>query len=289
MYRIRPGGRWQRLLPGVVLMHTGTPTARERHLGCLAYAGARAVVTGTTALRSYGLRSVARLQCDQIHLLVPHDCRRQSHPGLIVERTRRLPEGSDLHLVRGIPVTPLARALVDACRRLPSVEDIREVVCDAVQNHRLDLAALRRELDACARQRTAGARMVVREIEAGVRFAAEARARELIRSRHLPEPIYNPEIHTSDGRFIARPDGYYPQWACGYDIDSRRWHLSARAYEATVRRRGFIGRFGIVMLAVTPERIFEDPDGFIEDLRGVLDTARSRPAPTGLRVTPLAA
>jgi hypothetical protein len=46
MYRIRPGGRWQRLLPGVVLMHTGTPTARERLLGCLAYAGPQSVVTG---------------------------------------------------------------------------------------------------------------------------------------------------------------------------------------------------------------------------------------------------
>jgi hypothetical protein len=200
-----------------------------------------------------------------------------------------LPEQSHLRLIQTIPVAPLARALVDACRHLPCVDDIREVVCDAVQNHRLSLAELRRELDACARQRTAGARMVVREVEAGVRFAAEIRARELIRSRHLPEPVYNPDIHSRDGMFIARPDGYYPQWACGYDIDSRRWHLSARAYEATVRRRGFIGRFGIVMLAVTPERLFEDPDGFIDDLRGVLDTARSRPAPTGLLVTARAA
>jgi hypothetical protein len=165
---------------------------------------------------------------------------------------------------------------------------VREVVCDAIQNHRLSISSLRRELRAAARQRTAAARKVVHEVEAGVRFAAEARARELIRRDRLPEPLYNADVLTADGLFIARPDGFYTQWACGYDIDSRRWHLSARAYEATVRRRGFVGRFGILLLSVTPERVFDDPDGFLEDLRGLLRTARNRPAPPGLVVRPAA-
>jgi hypothetical protein len=71
MHRIRPDGCWQRILPGVVLMHTGTPTTRERLLGCLAYAGEDAVITGAAALRLYGLRTAP--PDGQVQVLVPHD------------------------------------------------------------------------------------------------------------------------------------------------------------------------------------------------------------------------
>lgn len=147
------------------------------------------------------------------------------------------------------------------------------------QNHGLALTTLWRQVRLAARQRTALSRAVLAEMEAGVRFAAEARARQLIRERGLPEPLYNVELVDDEGAVILIPDGYYPDVACGYEIDSRRWHMSPAAYEATTRRRGHAARFGIILLSVTPARVFEDPDGFISDLAGVLATASHRIVP----------
>ncbi|RDG29968.1 hypothetical protein DVH02_34555, partial [Streptomyces corynorhini] len=40
--RCRPGGPWQRPLPGVVLIQTGEPTARQRLLAAVLYGDTRA-------------------------------------------------------------------------------------------------------------------------------------------------------------------------------------------------------------------------------------------------------
>jgi len=105
MWRIQPGGRWQRLLPGVVLMHSGRPTGRERLLGALAYAGPDSVLTGMSALRLYGLRTA---DSRRVHVLVPHDRRRQSHAFATVERTRYLPTRDQIRTVGLLPTANLA-------------------------------------------------------------------------------------------------------------------------------------------------------------------------------------
>lgn len=280
-YRIRPGGSWQRLLPGVVLMHSGTPTWREMLLGALAYCGDDAVLTGLAALQLYGLRTA---RTTLVHVLVPHQRRRQAHGYVMAERTRRSPVGARAETLEGLPVASLARAVVDACRRMKDLNGVRNLVSDAVQNHGLKLDDLRRELRATARQRTAISRAVLAELESGVRFAAEARAREIIAGSDLPQPLFNVDVISDDGRTVVRPDGYFPDLACGYEIDSRRWHLSPDDYEATTRRRGYAARFGVLLLSVTPARIFDDPQGFLEDLRGLLRIAQHRVVPSGLSV-----
>jgi predicted transcriptional regulator of viral defense system len=274
--RIQPGGRWQRLLPGVVVMHTGQPSKRERLIGALAYAGPDAVLSGMAGLELHGMRGIAP---GAVQVLVPHERRRQSHGFVIVERTRLVPEGSAVRELAGLPTADLARCVVDACRRIEDLNAVRNLVSAVVQNHGLAPSALADALRHCARQRSALSRLVLAEINAGVRFAAEARAREVLRDAGLPEPLFNVELMDDAGRVFAVPDGYFPEWACGYQVDSRRWHLSPQDYERTTRQRGYAGRFGVMILAVTPQRIFEDPDGFVADVRGLIETARSRTAP----------
>ena len=67
-YQLRDGGPWQRLLPGVYLTHTGPPSADQRDLGALLYAGPRAVLTGPASLRRFGLDVP---QAGTIDVLVP--------------------------------------------------------------------------------------------------------------------------------------------------------------------------------------------------------------------------
>jgi len=49
-YRIRPGGQWQVVLPGVYLDGGGTLTDRQRAIAAYLYAGRAIAVTGLTAV-----------------------------------------------------------------------------------------------------------------------------------------------------------------------------------------------------------------------------------------------
>ena len=48
--RLRAGGPWQRLLPGVFLAVTGTPTTEQRSMAALLYAGTGGMITGAAAV-----------------------------------------------------------------------------------------------------------------------------------------------------------------------------------------------------------------------------------------------
>ena len=54
-YRLRTGGPWRRLLPGVYLTHTGRPSAEQGEMAALLHAGPRGILTGSAALRRFGL------------------------------------------------------------------------------------------------------------------------------------------------------------------------------------------------------------------------------------------
>ena len=113
--RIGPRAPWQRLLPGVVLAHRGTPTRRELQLGALAFAGEGAVISGTDAIRALGGKVPSQAT---IHVLTPIERQRSSFGYVRVERTRRMPEPVDR---AGLPFAPVPRATVDACRHLETL------------------------------------------------------------------------------------------------------------------------------------------------------------------------
>src|SRR5579862_7543093 len=55
-YRLRAEGPWRQLLPAVYLTTSGTPTADQRDVAALLYAGPRSVITGPVAVRRHNLR-----------------------------------------------------------------------------------------------------------------------------------------------------------------------------------------------------------------------------------------
>ena len=56
-YRMRPGGPWQALLPGVYLAASGVPSFPQKEMAALLYAGPGSLVTGPVALMHYSIRS----------------------------------------------------------------------------------------------------------------------------------------------------------------------------------------------------------------------------------------
>ena len=162
--RCADGGRWTRLLPGVIMLTGGTATPRQRVSAALLYGGPDAVVTGLEACRRHGVRRGPDPR-GAVHLLVPDDRQLRSCEFVTVERTIRLPAP----LLRdGVPLAPVPRACLDAARRL--------------QFGRPDHRADRRHRPATALHAGAPRRRVARGQPAGFRHAAAGAGRRRRRS-----------------------------------------------------------------------------------------------------------
>jgi hypothetical protein len=277
-YRIRPGGPWRPVLPGVYLVVTGAPTSQQREIAALLYGGPASVMTGPTALRRH---RVSIPEPGLIDLLVPAHQRRQSASFARLHRTYRMPE----HCVDG-PfrwVLP-ARAVADMALGMSDLADVRAVVAKAVQGGQCSVSMLRRELDSGPRQGSALFRQVLAEVADGIRSAPEGDLRELIKRARLPEPMFNPRLFTGK-RFIASPDCWWPREGVAAEVDSREWHLSPQDWEKTMRRHEVMGAHGIITLHMTPRRIRREPEGVVAAIGDALAAGRARP-PLDIRTVP---
>jgi hypothetical protein len=287
-YRCRAGGRWQSLLPGVVLLHSGPPTRADRRRAALLYLDAvgsttgRAVLTGLDALDLHGLRRIPR-PSGPVHVLVPVDVRRAGSGALLVERTTRLPAP----VAGRWPLAPVARAALDFARRSRDRGVVRSVLAEAVQGRLCSVRDLGRELAAGPSRGSALPREVLAEVGDGVRSAAEATARTLARRSGLPAPLWNPRLYDAAGRFVATPDAWFDGVAMAWEIDSREWHLSPDDYAATVDRRGVLMAAGVVVVHHLPGVLGQRPADVLADLRANYAHAARRPRPP-LRAVPVA-
>lgn len=267
-------GPWQRLLPGTYLAHRGTATETERARAALAYAGARAVLSGPVALRMRGFR--AGTTDPRVHVLVPHALRCQSTGFVVTERTRRPPVPT---MVRGLPVAPVARAVVDAGRWSEDGRATLAMVAEAVQREKCSPAELLAELTAATRRRTAALRAAMGPVVAGARSVAEADGRDLVLRARLPEPAWNVDLSAPDGTFLARPDGWWDDLGVAWQIDSREFHLAPADWERTLRAHAALTSYGVLVVHTLPSQLTREPAAVASDLRRTLAAAATRPAP----------
>src|SRR5580704_13402749 len=247
---VAPGGRWQRLLPGVYVAVTGTLTQDQRETAALLYAGPRSLITGPAAVRRHRLTAPGP---NVVDVLIPWDRRRQSAGFVRVRRTRRMPERG--YVTGKIRFATPPRAVADAARSLTRFDDVRQVVCDAVQRR------------ACT----------VAELADGVRSVAEGDFRVLVLRSDLPRPVFNARLYDADGVFIAVVDGWWPEAGVAGEVDSRAYHFNADDQDRTTARHDRLAAHGILPLHFSPRRLKTDPDGVISDLRSAIEKGRARP------------
>lgn len=167
--RLRSGGRWQALLPGIYLTVTGVPTSTQRQMAALLYAGPDGVITGPAALLGYGVRVE---HTDVVDVLVPTTTQRRDHEYVRLHRTARLPE--QILDRDGIRYAPAARAVADAVRLMGDLDEIRPVVADALAREICPLDQLMDEVRQGPIRGSALLRQAVTEV-AGAAEAGEAR------------------------------------------------------------------------------------------------------------------
>lgn len=270
----RPGGRWQRLLPGILLLSNAPPSRVELVQAALRYAGEGAVLTGHDALRLHGIR--AAKPDGPVHVLIPHDRQVRSADTVVIERTTRMPK-SLLH--KNFSIAPAERAVLDAARRMRTLDGVRAILAETVQRGAARPAGLRAELAMGSNRGSALARQVLTEVSDGVQSVAEAWARRLILDSHLPKPAWNVPICDAGGQLLAIVDAWWDDTAVAWEIDSYEWHLSPENYAATVARGSKLTAAGITVVHTTPARIQREPGVVVRELDAALTHARARPRP----------
>ncbi|MBV9094282.1 MAG: hypothetical protein JO132_10460 [Streptosporangiaceae bacterium] len=277
------GGRWQRLLPGVYLAVTGMPTQDQREVAALLYAGARSLITGPAAVRRHHLRCPGP---DVVDVLIPWRVKRQGVAFVRVHRTRRMPD--EMFVTGEIRFAKPPRAVADAARFLTRFDDVRAVVCEAVQRRSCTVSGLAAELEAGPMVGSALLRRAVAEIGDGVRSVAEADFRRLILRSGLPAPMFNAQLFDVHGTFIATVDAWWHSAGVAAEVDSRAYHLAAADQDRTTERHDMLIAHGVFPLHFPPRRIRTDPDGVVSDLRSAIEKGLHRPT-LPIHAVPLAA
>lgn len=268
-WRLRPHGPWQRLLPGVYLSRTGSPTADQRDMAALLFAGPGSVLTGWAAMRRLGLRAS---RASAVDVLVAAGRKRESRGFVRLHRTTRVP---GMFCLNGeIRFAMAARAVTDAARGLNDLRAVRAVVADSVQQRWCTVAELAEELRRGPVAGSALLRQALAEVAAGIRSVAEADLLDLIKAGRLPVPVFNARLYSGDV-LLAVVDAWWPAERVAVEVDSREWHLSPEDWERTMRRHARLSAQGILVLHFTPRQIRTERAQVIATIRAALDAART--------------
>jgi very-short-patch-repair endonuclease len=279
-YRLRAGGPWQRLLPGVYLTVTGAPTVPQTEIAALLYAGPGSVITGLAALRRHGMRlpraapGVPPVSA-AISVLIPVGQVRRSRSFVRVRPTAHMPERVCYEGV--VQFTLPARAVADAARELGSFREVRGMVADTIQQRWCTLDLLAAEVASGPVRGSAWLRRSLTEAIGGIRSGAEGDLGDLLRRSGLPIPMFNARLYIGQ-TFVAVADSWWAEAGVAVEVDSREWHLSPEDWERTLERHARMSAHGIIVLHFTPRQIRDEPGRVIAGIKSALAAGRSRPA-----------
>ncbi|MEW2609188.1 hypothetical protein AB0937_03055 [Streptomyces sp. NPDC047880] len=292
----RAGGPWQRILPGVVLLHPGPPTSEERLHAVLMYAAREGgtgvpaqpgasrphapacpevMITGLAALTLHGFSSTPPLpSLDAIDVLVPRMRRLRSTGWARIVRTPVMPEPEQ---VTGVPVAPVARALADAVAGLEDAGTVLRLLTEAVRGAHCDPAAVVRELNHARLLSRTHVVDAVESLLAEGRARAEDRLYRMIAEYGLPDPVWNVDLRLPGGPYLGGLDAYWPEQAVAVELDTRapRQDDGALRSEYT-RKREHLERLGITVVHITPRKLRDSPEQQATVLRTALMASADR-------------
>jgi hypothetical protein len=178
-----------------------------------------------------------------IHVVVPWARRVVGPPGVVVRRSRQLP---DLDLVKredGIVVTSPPRTVFDAAALL-SHHDLQSMIEDALYRGLFMPVTLRRVAERLGHPCREGSRLIAQVLAARDLHAApvaseyELRLERAMIERGFPTLTRQHPIEIAPGQWI-HPDLGVPEHRFFVEVDHRRWHDSSedRSYDAWRDRR----------------------------------------------------
>ena len=264
---IRERLRGGRLVP----LHRGVYAPGHRRLGregfwlaAVLACGSAAALSHRDAATLHGLDAWAGGRID-----VSTSRRRKSDGRLRVFARRRL-DGADVTAIRAIPVTTIARTLVDLAE-LVSRERLASALTAAERSHALDLGAvlaareraLGRHGAGDANLRAALAEHAARGAQL-TREALERRLRRLVREHTLGTPLLNAEVAGYE------VDAYWPEARLIVETDGWEWHRDRAAFGRDREKTNALQLAGFTVLRFTHDAVVRRPEQVAASIRAAL-------------------
>jgi len=222
----------------------------------LRHAGPGAAVSHTSALAVWGLVDLR----PPVHLTVDQSVRRAGSPDLVVHRRLRFRARPPQVVVRhGLPVTDLARSLVDAWPLLP-VGDRRPLLLDAARRRLVTAPAL---ADALAERPNVGGHRTLAQAIDLVHDGCESELEALgvlgvFQHRSLPRGVGQYRLALPGG--TIRLDRAWPHVKVAVELDGARHHTSPEDRRRDLARDTALAAEGWVVLRFTYADVRRDPE-----------------------------
>jgi hypothetical protein len=193
---------------------------------------------------------------------------RRDRPGIEVHRTRRLdPEDRDVE--DGIPVTTVARTLLDLAEVLPP-GDLANAIESSERLRLFDLRAVEDVISRSPGRR--GLRVLSGALEAyrpppATRSPLERRFLDLIDDAGLPRPAVNVLVEDLD------VDAVWHDAKLVVELDSRSFHDTQEAFERDRIRDATLQLAGYRVVRLTHRRMKSEPGAILDTLRTLLGAA----------------
>lgn len=257
------GASWRRIGPEVYAWAGLGDSPAITLAGAALRLPSGAVFSGATAA---WLHDLGTPPCDPIDVTLPGN-------GGVSGRSRfRVHRGSlskkEITTKHGLPTTTIERTLADLCLNLDLTEVV--VVADLALHRRLTTI---KNLKAIA-DRFAGhpgvttLRQVIAHAEPASESPMETRLRMRLVLGGLPRPIAQESLYDRWGRFLGRPDLYYPDRKLGLEYDGGT-HRDSLVDDN--RRQNRLLAEGVQLLRFTASDIYSRPDAVVEEVRRTLE------------------
>ena len=256
-------GRLHRVHRGVYAVGHPRLTPEGRSLAALLACGPRSVLSHRSAAAAWGIRASAQTLIE----VTTSNRGRRAPPGVQLRLTRSL-RAEDVTRLRGLPVTTVARTLVDlACVLAPSA--LARAVHEAEFRRLLDVAAVEAVLArANGRRGTAALRTALAEPSPGAtRSALEERFLSLVRGR-LPAPRLNANLWV--GGELIEVDAAWRDARVAVELDGAAAHRTSRAFHRDRARDLGLAAEGWVVVRLTWPQLIHEPERIVGELRRLL-------------------
>jgi very-short-patch-repair endonuclease len=262
--RVR-AGRLHVLHRGVYAVGHAGVGVEGRRLAAVRACGSAALLSHRSAADAWGLRGSNSARID---VLVPVRGRR-SPAGIRLHTTRHL-HPDDIAEIDGIPITSVARTLVDFAA-VARPDEVERAVHQAEVLRLLDVKKVSQALDrAYGREGTHHLKAAIAQPSPGpTRSVLEERFLALCRRRHIRDPILNARV--SIRHETIEVDALWPRHRVIVELDGAATHHTRNAFETDRRRDAALAEGGYTVIRLTHHRLTHEPGAVAAQLRRILD------------------
>lgn len=229
------------------------------------------VASHHSAALMHGLNLLHKPPDKTVTLTVPPGTRTGRYGrGGVIRHNARLP-GDHVTAVYGVPVTTVARTVVDIARTVTFMEGV--VVADsALHDRHTSKTELRGALASCDRWPGVGkARKVIDFSTALSESVLESCARVVLHEQGLPPPELQVNILGRSGHLIARADFFWRQYGTIAEADGLLKYNERAAAIAELQRDRLLREAGFEVVHFTWHEVFSDSADVAARIRAAFD------------------